>query len=211
MTNLPQMTVEAEALACAKTRVTEIHESNASLGFGDYSWFTQEAGHAVLRNALKQHAMVHPFNMAEVKSYARAGWGDAKLALGELIAEFAGRGELPPPQLLDYTIEMMHPHLSHPPGRQKADNIMRNIAITIIIWEIADRFDLRPTRNRQARAPARRRSACSIVAQALAEELPGGLVKPGERAVESIWEQFGRLVVGGASLKGILSVPNNPP
>jgi hypothetical protein len=181
MTNLPQpRDVEAEALAYARQLLAEYGEL-----------LSPKNSRIVSREFLKDYALSHPFNLSSLMHDARAGWEDAHLALVEMIAEFAGSGRLPPPQLASYTIDALNPDLPpRPRGPNKANQVTRNILVVSMVSALLERFEpfgLRAVRNRQAKAPARRSSACALVAKAL-EDRPGA--KLGERAVEAIWENF---------------------
>jgi hypothetical protein len=183
--NLPATQVEAAALALAQQRVAEYR----SMGL-----FQRDAGHVVLRGFMKEFALSHPFHMSTLKDYARRGWEDARLVLDELLAEHAGRGQLPP-QLADYVIDRVHPSLPRPRGPQKATHIVRDIVLVGTVSEVAHRFGLKPTRNKLSRGnPSVRASACSIVAAALKLELPDAQGKVSERALESIWERLSSTV-----------------
>src|SRR5262249_1151465 len=125
------------------------------------------------------------------------------------------RGQQLLPQLAAYDIHawrMQHP--SNRGGREKADHITRNIAAAVIIKAVVERFGLKATRNRESKAPAKTRSAGSLLAQALKEELPEGIYKPTERAWEAMWENFGQRLLrfaDGFRPQIPLPVPNLPP
>jgi hypothetical protein len=179
MMYLPQpRDVEAEALAYARQLIAEYGELLNPKNSRTFS-----------REMLKDYARCHPFNLSSLMHDARAGWEDAHIALVEMIAEFAASGRLPPPQLASYTIDALNPYLQpRPRGPNKASQVARNILVVSMVSSLVERFGLRAVRNRQAKTPVRRSSACVIVAKAL-EDAPD-LPKLGERAVEAIWENF---------------------
>jgi hypothetical protein len=116
MTNLPQpRDVEAEALAYARQLLAEYGEL-----------LSPKNSRIVSREFLKDYALSHPFNLSSLMHDARAGWEDAHLALVEMIAEFAGSGRLPPPQLASYTIDALNPDLPpRPRGPNKARTYLK--------------------------------------------------------------------------------------
>ena len=64
---------------------------------------------------------------------------------------------------------------------------MRDLGIAMTVAAVVDRFGLNPTRNTASRGrPSARRSACSVVAEALASVHIG----MGEKAVEAIWTRL---------------------
>ena len=92
------------------------------------------------------------------------------------------RQELPF-DLENYSMEVLHGGMGHqPPGPKRKNKILRNICIAITVAAVVDRFGLTPT----ASSPYRR-SACAIVAEALAALLRG----MGVKAVEKIWQAYG--------------------
>jgi hypothetical protein len=180
MTALPQVSnIEAQAVALAKQRLSELSDG-----------FSSEAGQAFARNMLKAHALLTPFGMSNIMHDARCGSELDHRVLVELIADYNRRGEKLPPQLATYDIDAHNPYLPpRIPGRKKANHVVRNMMIVLIIDELTQKFGLRAVRNRASKAPARRPSACSVLAIALADVQPAGQAL-GERAIELIWEKF---------------------
>jgi hypothetical protein len=199
MTNLPVSVDggESESLAYARLRVAEYRDKSDSwlgprVGPG-HSFFVPEAGHAMVRRLFKELARLYPNDTLKIIAAARNGNGDAQDAMLERANEYLYRGETLPVPLANFQMELNAGHLPRHPARSKASNFLRNWAFAIIILELIDKFGLRPTRNRQSRSPSHRRSACAIMAEALKLELPKGVFKPGEKAVEEIWRQFRHL------------------
>jgi hypothetical protein len=205
--------LDAAALAYTKECVRFIHSD--SIRLWSCSWFTKEGGHYLTRRFLKQYALINQFTMDEVYADAIAGWSHAHWALGELITEFQARGQQLPPQLAAYDIHawrMQHP--SNRGGRERADQSSRNIAAAVVMQEVVKHFGVKATRNRESKRPAKRRSAASLLAQALHEELPEGIYKPTERALEAMWQSFGPLLLrfaAGFRPPIPLPVPKLPP
>jgi hypothetical protein len=185
--------INAAGLAYAKLCVRYIH--TLSVQKTGHSWFSKEMGHQLTRNALSQVAMHDPFGMDRVLTDAMAGWPDAHDALGGLIGEFNARGEKLPPQLATYDIHAWRTRLSDLGHRQRADNISRNMAWAVIIKALGDHFGTKPTRSRKSKQPPKCRTACSLLAQALKEELPANLCRPAERTIEGMWETIGPVML----------------
>jgi hypothetical protein len=75
MTTLPQVPdIEAQAVALAKQRLTELSDG-----------FSSEAGRAFSRNMLKAHALLTPFGMSNIMHDARCG---SELEHQVLVARF---------------------------------------------------------------------------------------------------------------------------
>jgi hypothetical protein len=193
-TNLPAVaTVEAEALEYARGRLAEFRDKSDSwlgpqVGPG-HSFLVPEAGHAMLRRLFKYLAR-WPNHMLEVIATARAGNGDAQDAMLELANEYLHHGQTLPIPLANFQMELNAGLLQRLPARKKSSNYLRNMAFAIITAELWHKFGLKPTRNRESRSPSHRRSACAIMAEALKLELPNGVFKPGEKALEEIWRQW---------------------
>ena len=76
-------------------------------------------------------------------------------------------------------------------GQQKADLLLRDIAVTFLVDDVCWKFGLRPRRN-----PAAKHTMCGclIVARAMAEE--EGVVALSEPAVAAIWSKYGHIAFG---------------
>ena len=115
---------------------------------------------------------------------ARSGDADAVDVLKNIIIETKSRREELPVELENYNMKLLHGGMGHrPPGAKKKNKLLRNICVATIVAAVVDRFGLAPT----GRSP-HRRSACSIVAEALAE----ARLSLGDKAIESIWKAHGR-------------------
>jgi len=177
---LPVLFIEAEPLAFARLRIARYRDMGA---------FRFGAGHDLVRNAMKQFANASPFNLSTLKQCARTGSLDAQAVLKAMAAEELARDGRLRPQLADYAIDEWNPSLvsRRRRGRQKATNFLRDCCFVAVVAEVAYWFKLKPTRNRAARSPPRRPSACAIVVDAIRLELPKGASKTGERGLEQIW------------------------
>jgi hypothetical protein len=179
---VPATLVEAEPLAFARQRIARYRDMYTG-------GFRLGAGHDLLRNAMKQFAKASPFNLSTLKHCARAGSIDAQEVLKAMAAEELARDGRLRPQLADYAIDLWNSSLvsRRRRGRQKATNFLRDCCFVAVIAEVTFWFKLKPTRNRAARSPPQRPSACAIVAEAIRLELPKGASKTGERGLEQIW------------------------
>jgi hypothetical protein len=122
-------------------------------------------------------------------SFARGGkMPEADEALRRLAAEFLKRGETMPKALQDYIVEVLCAPLS--PSKfvtLRGGRALRDLNIASTVQEIAREFGLRPTRNRASRAHA---SACSIVAEVLADLK----INLSEAGVEHAWKEYRRFI-----------------
>jgi hypothetical protein len=117
---------------------------------------------------------------------ARSGDADAMAVLRELILEMKSRRLPLPLELENYNMELVHGAMGHkPPGPQKRNKVLRDICITMIVGEVIEQFRLELSGR-----SARRRSACSIVAEALGEVG----INMGPKAVEKICERYSCLM-----------------
>ena len=150
-------TTEAEALAYARAWVARMKEGDFIDGLAPLD---PKTGPAFFRKILK---LSDATTMLTVVDLAYAGIEHARLALNELVNEYLNRGEALPSFLADYTARTMS-NRTPPPrlrGKSKLVNYLADIATTVLISELIQRFDLHPTRGQLAK---RRHSACSIVA-----------------------------------------------
>ena len=169
--------VEAEALAFARELVTW-HRSNSIPLFGTQVTLLDEGSTQKFGiEVLKAHAEFDP-TIAEL---AVMGWRLGDTAVRELIGEMQGRGAALPAHLAAY--DAKHSRLR---GREGATNVLRNIAITVIVGQVVERFGLKPTRK-----GAKQKSASSVVSEALVAERINCLT--GEKAVEEIWRRYKRM------------------
>ncbi len=171
--------VEAEALAFARAELDWLRDNPIRMFGVDVRFLDTDDARRFVRQAMKDHALRHPTNMMKICDYARAGWDLADEALRELIIEFQDRREPLPTYLASYSMEVMRGGFRHASGPKKADHLFRDIALMVVVENVAKKFGLNPTRNRASKRP----SACSIVASAV------GL---SEAAIVKIWQRLGR-------------------
>jgi hypothetical protein len=149
-----------------------------------------DAGHVHLRQILKFLAMspIDPFKIYEIIDWARAGWGDADIAMRELGVELENRGETVPIALKAYRNELSNPYRQQWPrahGSQKATYILQDIAITVLVEKLTVQYPTLPFFGRSPRKP----SVCGIVATVFTEARLGRSLT-GD-AVRKIWKRLG--------------------
>lgn len=147
-----------------------------------------DAGHAFFRRMLKHYAAGNEKSMMTVLNIAYAGIDDAREALIELILEY-GNAHLPAPALLqEFNRRMLTNDM--PPilrGKSRAGNVLQDLAITVLIGELVERFDLTPTRNRWAHSE----SAIDIVAAELRKAKLRGAAAD---HLAKVWSRYGPLM-----------------
>jgi hypothetical protein len=125
--------------------------------------------------------------LRDAMGFARGGkMPEADEALRRLAAEFLKRGETIPKALQDYIVEVLCAPL--PPSKfvtLRGGRAVRDLSIASTVETIAREFGLKPTRNRASRAHV---SACSIVAEVLAELK----INLSEDGVENAWKEHRR-------------------
>jgi len=153
-------------------------------------------GRIMLRQLLKRFAFWNPLNLSQLCVWARNGWDDADLALRELIAEFAEHGVPMPATLSAYSLELIQPNRVLPAparGRKKATQLLQDICITVLVILLVEEHGLTPTRRQKSRP-----SACSVVAEALAEK---GIHRGSEAAINKVWERCSPRILNGFQAK----------
>jgi hypothetical protein len=178
MTNLPTTTVD-EPLAFARAHLVHLHRSSP---------WNLPASTPAEATAMVQETLRGMLSYAQGRlllvAAARVGSTDAHAVLTTVILEAKSRGTLLPTELEAYAMELVAglapPHLR---GPKKKDKMLRDIRIALTVAALIDRFGLDPTSR-----SARRRSACAVVAEALAVVHMG----MGVKAVERIWQAYAR-------------------
>jgi hypothetical protein len=196
-------TVSAQALAAAREAVSRMLEPMDY--FDGIAPLQPGGGRIVLRQILKRFAFWNSLNLSRLCMWARAGWDDADLALRELIAEFTERGLPMPATLSAYSLELIQPNRIPPAtarGRKKATQFLQDICITVLVILLIEEHGLTPTRRQKSRP-----SACSVIAEALAER---GIHRGGEPAINKVWERCSPMTLNGfqAKMPVVASVRN---
>lgn len=177
---------QGSALDFAKSEIEKWRDEPIDLFGIPLLWFDKQDNRRLARQIIKWTALEHPSRMMTVVDWARQGWGLADDALRELIVEYLDRGQQLPTYLASYNMDVAAGRHRRTRGQQKADNFLRDIAITIIVERVADSFGIKPTGR-----SARRKSACGVVAEALAST--PGAANLGEKGVAEIWRRYGRI------------------
>lgn len=179
MINLPATLAEAEALQYARRWIAYFRDSGTP--WSETSALKPEASRAVLRLLLHNAANLHPMHRLDIIARARAGDPDADAVVRAMILEAAQANQPLPPELFVYQMDLVNAgRLRQPPARKRKNNILRNLVITLTVGAVCDHFELQASGR-----SARRRSACSIVAEALSE----ASIAMSEAAIVSIWKE----------------------
>jgi hypothetical protein len=177
---LPVTLVETDALAFARKFIAEFHYSGGP--WSGHSPFSDIESRAFIRQTLQQMLWLASSRL-QLIALARAGDADADTVLRMAIVEARSRRAELPTELENYNMEVLADGIGHqsPAIAKKKNRLTRHVFIALTVAAVVDRFGL-PATGRSLR----RRSACSIVADAL-EEI--GL-RLGYKAVEKIWNKY---------------------
>ncbi|MBZ9910129.1 hypothetical protein LB557_29430 [Mesorhizobium sp. BR115XR7A] len=178
----------AEALAYAKGRVRFARDTPIDIvdGLPSVRFLSKVDGRRFVQEMIKNLARSDDSFLAEHTEYASQGWGIADAAIRDLIVETVRGGSPMLPSLSAYSALLTAGPVPKKPGKEKADNIFRDIAIALIVDDVSTRFNLSPTSNGKSENP----SACRVVAKALEA---ANMLK-GHKLVEDIWKRFGSSV-----------------
>jgi hypothetical protein len=177
-------TLDAQVLDYAMGCAVRLRDDPVSMLGADLLPFSKTGGREFVRQIMKCHAALGPVPMLTIINYARAGWDIADEAVRELIIDHLHRGQMLPPPLASYNMEMaagFRPGRSR--GRQKADQTLRDIAISAMVLALIERFQLRAT----GRGASGGSSACAIVALALNKVAK---IPIDYKAVETVWLKY---------------------
>lgn len=182
MTTLPATVLEAEAVDYARQRIAYVRDGKLKLfGIWPGAWFEKGESQRACRWRFCHWAMHDVTNLMDAVAFARAGYELWEDCLRDLILEYKHRGVTMPTYLAAFDMELTREiSFARRAGRRRADDMMRDLIIGMIVGMVIERFNLRPRRN-----PASRHvSACSIVAAALGLE---GM-SMSESNVEQLWK-----------------------
>jgi hypothetical protein len=172
---------QAQALTFARDLVVRMHCG------GD---FEPAQSRAFVRNILRRGLDTAKGRMWLVE-LALAGEEEADIILRDAIIEMQSVRVEMPTEIIQYNMMLMQtPRPVGWAGPKKKNELLRNIAIALVVAAVVDHFGLKPTGRSE-----KQRSACSIVAEALASIH----MALGFKAVEAIWRTYGRAMptVGG--------------
>jgi len=178
--------VEERALAATREWVRHL-STRFDLIAEDVSPWSQHDNRRLVIELMKNLAISRPGAMLYVIDRARAGWDIADEALRQLIIDYIERGQPMPISFAAYTETLVHSPRRELRGKKKSDYVLRDLAISSLVWNLCDTFNLKPTGR-----STRRRSACSIVAQALGEEAH---INMSAKRVEAIWLVYAPAIV----------------
>jgi hypothetical protein len=184
--NLPTPLVEIEARLFAREFLARMRQD---FGHGP---FNPGGGHAFARRLLRQACEWGPQWLTWVVELAEHhGELAAYEAVMELRAERLERNEPLGSVLAAYTLRLeqrpFRPHKGWP-----RFNIIQDFVFVVLILELVERFDLKPTRSQIGRKQIA--SACSITAD---EAAYAGLLRRSERTFEQLWTRFSPSILPG--------------
>ncbi|MER8644687.1 hypothetical protein [Mesorhizobium sp. M1252] len=174
-----------KALEYANRRVIFARDTAIEIpGLPSVRFLSKADGRRAVRDMMKDFASRDPQALTGYTDYASQGWGLADSAIRDLILEAIRGGQSLAPQLSAYSSLVAVAPPRRVSGPEKADHIFRDIAITMIVDEVAEVFGLKPT------GRTGNRSASLVVAEALAH----ANIPMGYKQVEQIWTRIGKLL-----------------
>jgi hypothetical protein len=185
MTKLLATIEQTEALEFARALILRGHRNDGESG----SFFEAAESRAFVRKFLRIMLLTVEGRL-DLLALARAGEEDAQIILRNTILEIKSRLEPLPAEFIGYDMELIAGKVPPPrsgPGPDRRNELLRNISIATTVAAVCDRYSLKPTGRSM-----RKRSACSIVAEALAVIH----MAIGYKAVETIWKKYGRYMPG---------------
>jgi hypothetical protein len=176
--SLPATFEEASALSFARDDILSLHQKGGEVG----SPFEEAESRAFMAKVYRAHLMTAEGRMLIIAA-ARVGDEFSRDVLRSLIREekSGGRYEQMPLEVRAYDMELGDDRPPGVPAPDPRNEFIRNVCIASTVAAVVDRFGLKPTGS-----SARRRSACSIVAEAL--EVVH--MQRSAKTVESIWKRY---------------------
>src|SRR5262245_61562719 len=195
MTKLLATRDSIEALAYARRMIERVHRADENGG----SFFDPPRSREFVRNFLRLMLSTVDGRLT-LLDLARVGEEDAQTILRTTILELESRREPLPAEFEGYKMELIGgrvPPLMPGDGPDKRDRLPRDIAITVTVAAVCDRFGLKPTGR-----SVRKRSGSSIVAEAL------GVIdrRMEPKAIEAIARRYWRSM---PTVPGWTSAPEN--
>jgi len=163
------------------------YRDNPIVLFGREIKFLDKASARGFAEHVINSLIVHnPSERAKLIRDARSGlWPFADKQLRYVIAKKIELGEALPSDLREYTVDMVSgPQRMR--GQQKADLFFRDIAVTIVVEALRDKFGINPTANYTGRLKGQV-SGCQIVGRALGV---AGMAMNYD-SVAKVWERLG--------------------
>jgi hypothetical protein len=181
MTKLLATIQSTEALAYARQLIERGHrvDENGS------SFFEAPQSQTFVRSLFSMMMLTEDGRL-QLLRYARAGEEYAQEIIRKALLELKSRGAPLPGEFVNYDMELTAGMVPKPltfSGPDQRDTFLRDISIAATVAAVCDRYSLKPLGR-----SARKRSACSVVAEAL------GVVdkRMSTDAVERIWKRHRR-------------------
>lgn len=185
-TSLPPTLIEAEAIEFARRHIASVRDGKLNLvGVGAGKWFEGGESRRVCELMFRDWILSGPLNLMMAVRLARAGYEPFEEVLRKLILEYklADRYADMPVYLRGFDIDMdvtAGVRLPKRTGPRRYGDTLRDVVVALLVNRVAERFSLKPTRNRASHKP----SACSVVARALELER----MAMSERNVVQLWQ-----------------------
>jgi hypothetical protein len=182
MAKLPATVEEADALLFARDLITRLSGAGSA-----GSPFEAAESRYMLRKCLGAALQTANGRMWLIEQ-ARNGEEESRIVLRDAILEMKSRHVELPTELEFYNMQVVRGDITPPlrwQGPKKKNELTRNVCIAIVVAGVVGRFGLKPTGS-----SARRRSACSIVGEAL--EAVG--MRLGYEAIKTIWNEYRRFM-----------------
>jgi hypothetical protein len=186
---LPAVQADREAYAFACRVLGEFADSSSP--WSRESALSPQAGRGFARDMLARVVRSPYVNLRlQVIAAARAGDDDAIFVVNHFINDMKSLGVRLPTEFAAYTMDAVA-GLIRPRGPKPKDSFVKNIVIANAVAAVMDRFGIPYSRKLKSRdgRPSSKRSASTIVADAL-KEVTGGGRDLGEKRIERIYEKM---------------------
>lgn len=169
--------VARDALAYAKARAEQMRNEPIEMFGQNVRFLSRDDGEAYAAHATAYEIARGGISPERAAQEARAGDRLFYNAICRLVAaELRGGVEIAGP-LRALAIDMLEAPPKLKPGLKKESHFFRNLAIDIMVSDVCEKFDLKPTSSAKAGTG---RSGCGVVAKAL------GMTYS---AVEQVWKK----------------------
>jgi hypothetical protein len=187
MTKLPATLIEAEARQHARGYLRKLLEGPWDSFQIEYAPLDPRAGRAVARRFFRWACETPQLMTFIVELADRYGERDAYDALMEIRDERIERNE-PLGAVLGAYVIKLRTYPFRPHGRRDR-NVVQDICLVMLVVELVERFDLKPTRSQKDRP-----SGCSIAAE---EAANFGLNRGSEEAFQQLWKKYSPHILEG--------------
>ena len=176
-----------EALAFARSEIARLRVEPIDLFGCKVLMFEPDGGRRFAVYLIAKLASAQPHHLERALSDAvERRWDLADLALRELIEDCDRQGRELPDELAWYRDVLAGGWSAKRKGRQKAPQVLRDIALAIILTRLVEEFGLLPM---ESDSGAKGRSACAALTTAWTQERMPSL---GYDRMEGIWNRWGR-------------------